>query len=525
MVEVPPLVVGRCPAVRVGQEQVAVAGGGGHGHLAGARELTDRRRARDIAARENGEPGRLRTIGIAAQRSREVVLGSHWWRRRIERVHEPAPASLDDLAGAVALDVGDRRSGEELPVLDLTREGRQRDTRRGVEGGDGVLEPGLLAGRPGGVGGYLGAQPARDDRVGSRAELSHRGLRDRPQERRVREVGPGSRAVGLQDRALAAVGVDRERGVRGVAAGQEHAGGGLEGAVAGRGWEQRRRGDDAGRHRRHAGRGQRGQHHGPARQRRGIVSRRESESVECVDPPRGVPGAALDLLGADDDVEVAVAVDVPHRGGVGDLGRARVDVRRGVVGIHVSEHVPVGPHDVNALVGGRLDDVELSVGAVLEVREHRGRDRSVVAVALIRGGRVATRTLVPAEPVPGRWGVVAGVRRLRRRAVLRDRRDLHREPRHPGAVPVPGVQPALEAGGHHLRLLVAVDVANRHRADDLAARRGAVYRLVVRGRQGVRADGPPGHRRAVGSQRHHLAVRSGLDHVQLAAPLEVVQGG
>ena len=81
-------------------------------------------------------------------------------------MHEPAAAALDHLVGAVALDVGDRRAGEELPVLDLAREGGYRRPRRRVVCAECVLEPGFLAGRPRGVGRYLGAEAAGDDRAG-----------------------------------------------------------------------------------------------------------------------------------------------------------------------------------------------------------------------------------------------------------------------------------------------------------------------------------------------------------------------
>ena len=93
------------------------------------------------------------------------------------------------------------------------------------------------------------------------------------------------------------------------------------------------------------------------------------------------------------------------------------------------------------------------------------------------------------------------MRGLRRHRVLRDRRHLHREPGDARAVAVPGVHAALEARCHDLGLLVAVEVADRDGADDLAPGRGRVHRLVVRSRQGVGADGParaPACRRAAG---------------------------
>src|SRR4051794_29486905 len=114
---------------------------------------------------------------------------------------------------AVSLDVGDRGPGEELPVLDLAREGRHRGARRRVERADGMLEAGLLAGRPGGVGRDLRAEAARDDRLRGRAELSDGRLSDRPQEGWIGEVRPRTRSVRLQNRPLAAVRIDREGGM------------------------------------------------------------------------------------------------------------------------------------------------------------------------------------------------------------------------------------------------------------------------------------------------------------------------
>ena len=149
-------------------------------------------------------------------------------------MHESRAAALDYLVAAVALDVGDRRAGEELPVLDLAREGGKSGARSRIESANGMLESRFLARRAGSVRGELGAEAARHDRFVRRAELPDRRLRHGPEEGRVREVRPGSWRVGLESLGPTAVGVDREGRMGGIAAGQEHPGGGLQRSVAGR---------------------------------------------------------------------------------------------------------------------------------------------------------------------------------------------------------------------------------------------------------------------------------------------------
>ena len=239
---------------------------------------------------------------------------------------------------------------------------------------------------------------------------------------------------------------------------------------------------------------------------------RADEGVEDVeDGPRRLRIARHDLVRGDDHLARGLPVELGDRRRGDDLRAGRAGARE----LHrePGQRIPVAVPGIQVLVERSRDYVELLIAG--EIGQRRGAEEAGLQMVLLRELAVS--------------GVEARMGSPRVARIGERRIDAHGEAGRTRAVQVPDVE-VLSRGGDDLRLVVAVDVADRRNAKRFPRRR---QRGVDR--MGQRQPDPVGphrvpavealHRGAVAVQGVELAARGGQQDVELVVAVDVVQAG